>query len=483
MGAPSLLAVSILFFALADLWLAFPQIDLAVAGLFSTPEAGFIARGAFWEQFMYGSIEVILVIVGLGLIGAWAIGRWRPSTRNATQTNGLQAQDAHKPVFGSSASRVNGRRLAFLLLLLALVPGLIVNAIFKEHWGRARPIQLEQFGGTRTFTPAFVISDQGGGAFSSGHVAAAAWLVAVPVILFGASSIWTRLALLYLLAMVLARMAAGAHFLSDALTSILLVWMGFLILQRLFPFERPGRAALGFARLPRLLLMVSLLGLTAGCETQPIAESGPSLTPSQLQALVAASNWKGIADSSIHCGETTDRCAEAHAIHADACLRLAIQLPADASATRGRTRQLLDSAESGYRQALTLQRSSASPSIASYHGGLLLTLSERRNRLDASVREKKLDRENQKLLEAAEAARTQVPDSALGFIYGASALVYHALLKESGSDRCEGLEQAAAMLKRSPEPPAELVNDQQRLQELIQSSLRESDCVAARQTS
>ncbi|MCF7976579.1 MAG: hypothetical protein K9L82_00925 [Chromatiaceae bacterium] len=233
-------------------------------------------------------------------------------------------------------------------------------------------------------------------------------------------------------------------------------------------------------------LLIGLIGLSAllvGCQTQPIAESGPGLNPSQLQALFATSNWEGIAAASIQCKEASNLCAEAHAIHADACLRLAIQLPADASATGGRTRKLLDKAESSYRQALDLQPSTESPRIASYHGGLLLTLSERRNRLDASVREKKLDRENQKLITAAEEARARVPDSALGFIYGASALVYHALLKESGSDRCQGLAQAATMLKRSPKPPDELVDEQQRLQALIQRSQRESDCVPSRQGS
>lgn len=272
MSAPRLLAVSILFLALADLWLAFPQIDLAVASLFSTPEDGFVARGALWEQFMYGSIDELLVIVGLGLIGAWIIGRRHASAGDTHQNHEQRAQHSREPVaretsrddhdstearcacavrtpihrrvserfIGSVASRVTGRRLAFLLLLLMLVPGLLVNQVFKEHWGRARPIQLEQFGGHRTFSPAFVVSDQGGGAFSSGHVAAAAWLVAVPVVLFEAGPVWTGLALLYLLAMVLARMAAGAHFLSDTLTSILLVWLGFLILQRLLPSESPS---------------------------------------------------------------------------------------------------------------------------------------------------------------------------------------------------------------------------------------------------
>ncbi|MBK1618133.1 hypothetical protein CKO42_06675 [Lamprobacter modestohalophilus] len=208
---------------------------------------------------MYGSIDEVLVIVGLGLIGAWAIGRRHASAASSAQS-GIDAPEAKamrvvltrrgdlrlaKPSKSTAVWRISGRQLGFLLLLLALVPGLIVNQVFKEHWGRARPIQLEPFGGHRTFTPAFVVSDQNGGSFSSGHVAAAAWLVAVPVVLFGVSSIWTGVALLYLLAMVLARMAAGAHFLSDTLTSILLVWLGFLILQRLLPLEPPGTSVLG----------------------------------------------------------------------------------------------------------------------------------------------------------------------------------------------------------------------------------------------
>ncbi len=53
----SLLFASILFVGLADLWLAFPGIDLAVSALFSAPEGGFGARGQPWEQFIYGSID------------------------------------------------------------------------------------------------------------------------------------------------------------------------------------------------------------------------------------------------------------------------------------------------------------------------------------------------------------------------------------------------------------------------------------------
>lgn len=216
-----LLMAMILFVAVADLWLLFPQTDLAVSRLFAAPDGGFPARGMPWEQLVYGSIDKVLVVLGLALLAAWGIARWR-RIRNP---------------------RVGGRQLLFLLLLLALVPGLLVNQVFKEHWGRARPVQLETFGGNRSFTPAFVRSDQGGGSFPSGHVAAAAWVVAVAITLYGVKSLWTLLAWLYLLAMALARIAAGGHFISDAVTAALLVWLGYLTLGPLILGSRRREAA------------------------------------------------------------------------------------------------------------------------------------------------------------------------------------------------------------------------------------------------
>ncbi|MCP4934947.1 MAG: phosphatase PAP2 family protein [bacterium] len=47
---------------------------------------------------------------------------------------------------------------AYLVACLVLGPGLLTNAILKDHWGRARPIQTEQFGAGGKFTPALVPS-------------------------------------------------------------------------------------------------------------------------------------------------------------------------------------------------------------------------------------------------------------------------------------------------------------------------------------
>jgi hypothetical protein len=227
----------------------------------------------------------------------------------------------------------------------------------------------------------------------------------------------------------------------------------------------------------RWLLLGLFLLMNPACKMQPM---GPPLSAEELWSLVDSSDWEEIAQSQLDCDQPGDACATAHASHADACLRLAIQLPVEASSARGRTRRLLDGAESGYRKALALQRSDDPPSLASYHGSLLLTLSERRNRLDVSEEEQRLERENEKLLQAAEQARSAVADSALGFIYGASAHVYRALRRKPGPDRCNDLQQAAVMLARAPSPPGELVGEMRRLQTLVARELQENACSTSR---
>ncbi len=223
-------------------------------------------------------------------------------------------------------------------------------------------------------------------------------------------------------------------------------------------------------------LVVSLLCalLTAGCGSTPT--SGGIGGDGALERMAVAGDWNSIAITSVNCTTRSDACAKAYATKGDACLRLAIEQPQSASAKDSRMRELLDCAEDGYRKALLKQPSTTAPSRLSYHGGLLLTLSERRNRLDDRVKEKKLDRENEKLLIAAQDARREAPSSALGFLYGASAHVYRATLRPRGRDRCSDLRQAEAMLQRSPSPPRELVAEQERIRGLTQRQLRENSC-------
>jgi len=213
-------AALILFLVFADLMLAFPHIDLLISAMFYTPGSGFESLGRWWERSVYHSVEVFMVAVNVALIGLWLVKR----------------------ITGQATLGFTGRKLLFLLCLLALLPGLVVNQVLKENWGRVRPINVIEFGGTLRFTPPFVVSDQGGGSFSSGHAAAAFYLVAVAALLFGSKSRWVLVAILYAGLVGLARMAAGGHYFSDVVTSAFLLLFGYMLLHRLF-FGTQGDAA------------------------------------------------------------------------------------------------------------------------------------------------------------------------------------------------------------------------------------------------
>jgi lipid A 4'-phosphatase len=215
----------VLFLTFANLMLAMPSLDLAVSGWLYTPGQGFTALGSPWERFCYHSVDVLMIAGNLTLVGLWFLNR-RRRRRGKVALLGL-----------------DGRRLSLMLVLLALVPGLLVNQVLKEHWGRARPIQVTEFGGDRPFTPAFVYTGASGGSFCSGHVAAAAYVAAVARLLAGPRSLWFALAMLYTLFVGLARMAAGGHFASDVATAAFLVLFGYLVLMRLFYPPAHSRAS------------------------------------------------------------------------------------------------------------------------------------------------------------------------------------------------------------------------------------------------
>lgn len=184
------------FAALAALFVGLPQIDLAVSGVFHGPDGWLYSRYQPWLEPLYLGVPRL----GQGLLallaGALALGNWR-------RLAGLRARRAS---------------FAFLLAGALLGPVLIVDAGLKDHLGRARPLTVGEFGGDRSFTPAFVPSDQCAKncAFVSGHVATASFLMAFGWL--GAPAVRRRwliagLAGGALLAFV--RLSAGGHFLSD----------------------------------------------------------------------------------------------------------------------------------------------------------------------------------------------------------------------------------------------------------------------------
>jgi lipid A 4'-phosphatase len=110
----------------------------------------------------------------------------------------------------------------FLILLLALGPGLLVNTVFKNHWGRPRPCEIVQFGGTKQFHQPWQPGINGQGrSFPCGHGSAAFYLTA-PFFIYrrtkpAVARRWLIGGLGFGLLMGYARIAQGGHFLSDIL--------------------------------------------------------------------------------------------------------------------------------------------------------------------------------------------------------------------------------------------------------------------------
>lgn len=138
----------------------------------------------------------------------------------------------------------NGRRSsAYLIILLLLGPGLLVNSAFKDHWGRPRPREIVQFGGKLEFHQPWERGEAGKGkAFPSGHGASAFYL-AMPF--FALRLRRPRLAagifaggMAYGVLMGIARVAQGGHFASDILWSWGVVHLTAVTLYYLMGLDR-----------------------------------------------------------------------------------------------------------------------------------------------------------------------------------------------------------------------------------------------------
>ena len=139
---------------------------------------------------------------------------------------GLLALLVHNLVRRRAAGPFTTRAVLLLLAVLAVGPGLVVNGVFKDHWGRARPRDVVEFGGTKTFTPAFVISDQceRNCSFVSGHASLPFALAALGFVLrrrrraiYAGAAVFGGL-------VGFGRILQGAHFLSDVIFSAVFVF-------------------------------------------------------------------------------------------------------------------------------------------------------------------------------------------------------------------------------------------------------------------
>ena len=200
------------FFLLLAALLAWPTLDLAVTTVFYTPEKGFEATTLWPFQTLHGiayyGARVFGVALVLGLLAAWK-----------------------KPFLA-----LPRKAWFFLFLCLVIGPGLVANVIFKDHWGRARPHQIAEFGGTGSFSPPLQMSAacQTNCSFVSGDGAFGFFLPSLAYVIAPRRSrrvFWSGMVLGAVFGT--ARIAMGAHFLSDVLFAALFMLLTSALLHAL----------------------------------------------------------------------------------------------------------------------------------------------------------------------------------------------------------------------------------------------------------
>ena len=183
-----------------------PQIDLATSRLFYEPTGGFVL--ASWPPLLFLYRAVLwITYCWLGVVLAAAAWLF---------------------LVGRPLWRLDRKALAFLAVSLAVGPGLLSNVLLKDHWGRARPAQIEAFGGLHRFTPAPLPATEceRNCAFVSGHAALGFSLVAFGLLFPPGRPQKNAVAaaLCFGASIGFARIVQGRHFLSDVVYAGLLVF-------------------------------------------------------------------------------------------------------------------------------------------------------------------------------------------------------------------------------------------------------------------
>jgi membrane-associated PAP2 superfamily phosphatase len=137
------------------------------------------------------------------------------------------------------------RQALFLVLLLALGPGLVVNVIFKDNLGRARPREIKEFGGKYEYTEIWQPGATGkNSSFPSGHASVAFYLMG-PWFLLRNRKKKTALfflssGLVYGIVIGVTRIIQGGHFLSDVMWAGGFVYLVGLLLSKILETDQCG---------------------------------------------------------------------------------------------------------------------------------------------------------------------------------------------------------------------------------------------------
>ena len=193
-------AVLIYILVVSVIFLIFPRLDTWASGFFYDGEGSFpVAKDPFWRSLRYFGVYIFQWVAGLSLFVM-----------------------LFKLAIPKLKALMDLRHPIFVISTFILGPGLVVNAFFKNMWGRPRPRQTDIFGGDLPFIGVWQPTNNcdSNCSFVSGEASASIWLL---VLVFIAPKAWrTPLAtaigiLVFLLSA--NRVAFGGHYFSDTLLS------------------------------------------------------------------------------------------------------------------------------------------------------------------------------------------------------------------------------------------------------------------------
>lgn len=181
-----------------------PDIDLAVAGLFYVGKNTFVGQTALGGAVRRVAYWVPTAVL-LGNAALYFVRR-RGLARGGAPT---------------------GRAIAVLALSFAIGPGLLANAVLKDHSHRPRPYQTISFGGDDAFRPFYTFDGACARncSFVSGEGAAAFWTLAPALLLpTPIRAVAVAASLIFAIGVGGLRMAFGGHYLSDTVFAALVTW-------------------------------------------------------------------------------------------------------------------------------------------------------------------------------------------------------------------------------------------------------------------
>lgn len=217
------------FLLFATLISLFPRLDIAISRLFFDGHS-FWNQG--WQRLLKDGLPWFLAISFAAVLILYAGNR----------------------LLKRNVCGVDGRRVVYLLGVAIVGAVLIVNVALKDHFGRARPRNIVEFGGAQQFTPPFVVSHEcrSNCSFSSGDSAGAFFAIALARALTRRrlhSRLFGAAAVAFGCLVSLARIAAGGHFFSDTVVSFFVM---LIVSDVLWYYSGPARPRFSPARRRRV---------------------------------------------------------------------------------------------------------------------------------------------------------------------------------------------------------------------------------------